>query len=487
MRSVGESRALHELTGLALGAAIAAREVSPVEVTEHLLARAEAYGERLGAYVTLTADLALEQAAAAEKRAVRGELRGPLDGVPVPVKDLNHVQGQPVAYGSTVFAGTVAPFDDHVVTRLRAAGTVCLGKTSTPEMGLPCYTEPDGRPPARTPWDLSRSAGGSSGGAGAVVGAGLAPLAQGSDGGGSIRIPASVCGVVGLKTSRGRVSSGPLRGDGSALAVNGPLGRTVADVAALLDVMAGPTVGDPWWAPPLPDGETFLGHARREPGRLRIARFATPVVAPGASVHPEVLAAYELASRLLEDLGHEVVDVEPPFEPDAVATFETVWRVGAASVPVAAEDEERLTPLTRHLRALGREVAGPAYALAVAAMHMAGSRAVERLAAYDAVLTPTLADLPAPVGGLRDDADPAADFEAQKAFTPFTALWNVTGMPAVSLPLHHTGPLPGAPRGLPVGVMLAGRPAGDAPLLALAGQVEQARPWEDRRPPDPQP
>jgi amidase len=473
---------LHELTALDLGRAVADRVVSPVEVTRHFLDRIEADADRLGAFVTVTRELALAQAKEQESLAQRGELASPLAGVPVPVKDLNHVLGEPVSYGSAVYAGWTAPVDDHVVRRLKDAGTICIGKTSTPEFGLPCYTETAIGPPARTPWDLSRGAGGSSGGAAAAVAAGLAPIAQGSDGGGSIRLPASSCGLFGLKPSRGRVSNGPLFGDvGPGLGVIGPIAWTVADAAALLDIMAGPEPGDPHWAPPLPAGETFAEHARRDPGRLRIARFRTPVVGDG-EVHAECITAYDEASRLLEELGHEIVDIEPPIPRDVVPMFEVVWTVLATLTPVPDGREGELMPLTRHLRQRGAPVSATEFAQAVGAMQAVSRAAIVTLAAYDAVLTPTLADLPAPVGSLRNDDDPAADFEAQKRFTPFTALWNVTGMPAVSLPLHHTQSLPGGPAGLPVGVMLAGRPAGEAQLLALSSQVEAAAPWQDRRP-----
>ncbi len=473
---------LHELSALDLGQAISQRVVSPVEVTRHFLDRIEADDGRLGAFVTVTRELAMTQAREQEARASDGALTSPLAGVPVPVKDLNDVAGVPSSYGSRVFAGWVPQVDDHFVRRLRAAGTVMIGKTSTPELGLPCYTEPAIGPPARTPWDLGRGAGGSSGGAAAAVAGGLAPLAQGSDGGGSIRIPASSCGLFGLKTARGRVSNGPVGGDvGPGLGVVGALSWTVADAAALLDVIAGPELGDPHWAPPLPPGETFVAHARRDPGPLRIGRFRTPVVGE-TEVHPECIAAYDEASSLLAGLGHEVVDIEPPLTHAVVPTFEIVWSVLATLAPVPPEREGELTPLTQHLRRHGFGVSATRYALAVAEMQAVARAAVTALAPYDAVLTPTLGDLPAPVGSLRDDADPAADFEAQKRFTPFTALWNVTGMPAVSLPLHHTGPLEGAPQGLPVGVMLAGRPAGEAELLSLAAQVEAAAPWADRRP-----
>jgi amidase len=232
---------------------------------------------------------------------------------------------------------------------------VITGKTATPEFGLPCYTETRIGPPARTPWDLNRSAGGSSGGAAAAVAAGLAPAAQGSDGGGSIRIPSSVCGLFGIKATRGRVSGGPLFPDLAGLAIDGPLARTVADAALLLDVMTGNRLGDMYTLPPLPPGETFLGHARREPGRLRIGRSLQHAV-EGAEVHPDCVAAYEEASALLAELGHEVEDVEMPFGPDVVPMFETLWYAMATLAPIAPAQEEQLLPITRYLRGRGEQV-----------------------------------------------------------------------------------------------------------------------------------
>ncbi len=466
---------LHDLTALEQGAAVLRREVSPVDLVEHYLDRVERLSDRVGAFVTVTDDLARAQAREREDEVRRGAVRSALHGVPVPVKDLAASAGVRTTLGSAVFASWIPDYDDHVVTLLREAGTVLTGKTNAPEVGLPCYTENAVAPPARTPWDLDRMAGGSSGGAAAAVAAGLAPVAHGSDGGGSIRIPASCCGLVGLKPSRGRVSTGPVKGDISGLPVDGALARTVADAAAMLDVMAVPMPGDPHWAPPLPPGETFLGHVGRDPGRLRVGRFATPVIAD-AEVHPECLAAYEDASRLLESLGHDVEDVAPPFGPEVVTLFETVWSVLSTVTPVDPAREHELTPFTRYLRERGRAVGGSDFALAVLGMQAVARRAVAGLAAYDVLLSPTLAEPPRPVGGIRDDADPAHDFEENKRFTPFTAIYNVTGQPAVSLPLHRTR------EGLPVGVMLAARPADEATLLALAGQVESAAPWVQHRP-----
>jgi len=420
---VGE---LHDLTALEQGAAVARGEVSPRELADHYLDRAQRHSDGVGAYVTLTPEVAREQAdrLAAELRDTgdgAAGARSPLHGVPVPVKDLNLTAGIRTTFGSAAFRDFVPDVDDSVVVRLRDAGTVLLGKTSASELGLPCYTEPDLAPPSRSPWAPDRMAGGSSGGAAAAVAAGLAPVAHGNDGGGSVRIPASCCGLVGLKPARGRVSGGPVRGDVSGLPCEGVLARTVRDAAALLDVMAGPTPGDPHWAPPLPSGESFLGHAGREPGRLRVARFVTPVIGH-AAVHDECLTAYDRTTRLLTELGHEVEEIAAPFTAEVVPLFETVWSVLPTLAPVPQGREELLRPLTRWLRERGRSVAASDFALALATLQVLARRAVRAMVEYDAVLSPTLAQPPLPVGALRDDDDPAGDFAAQEAFTPWTAL-----------------------------------------------------------------
>jgi amidase len=457
---------LHDLTALEQGDAVRRGEVSPRELAAHYLDRSD----DVGAFVTPTPELAL---ARADQMLPVPDDAGPLYGVPTAIKDLNLTAGVRTTFGSAAFADFVPEISDAVVEAIEAAGLVSLGKTSTPEFGSPCYTEPDGLPPAVTPYDRTRMAGGSSGGAAAAVSAGLVPVAQGSDGGGSIRIPASCCGLVGLKPTRGRVSGSPMYGEVTGLATAGTLGRSVRDAAALLDVLAGPRVGDPSWAPP-PSG-SCLSACDREPGRLRIARFVEPVIADVA-VDAECVAAWEAASSLLASLGHEVEDVPVPMPREAVPTFETCWAVLTALSVVPPEKEVLLRPLTRWLSERGRAVSGPEFGLALGAMRRYAAACVTVLAPYDAVLTPTLAVPPLPVGALRNDTDPAADFEAQKAFTPWTSAWNVTGMPAVSLPLHWT------PSGLPVGVMLAARPAEEDLLLSLAAQIETASPWADRRP-----
>ena len=480
---------LHDLTATEQAAAIRAGTVSPVELTDHYLDRTERLDAELGAYLTVTPELAREQASAAETEALAARREGrerelpPLHGVPVPVKDLNHVAGVRTTMGSAAFAGHVADRDDHVAARLRAGGSPMPGKTSTPEFGIPCYTENLLAPPARTPWDLSRSAGGSSGGAAAAVAGGLAPLAHASDGGGSIRIPASACGLFGLKPSRGRVSSGPTQHEVSGLSTSGPLARTVADAATLLDVLAGPgpQPGDPYLAPPLAAGDTFAAWAdpARVPERLRVlAIVGTPV--PGIDPHPECAAAARGTSELLRGLGHEVDEAELPGDDSIRDAFSTVWGALAASRPVPEGSEELLTPLTRYMRERGRAVSAPAYMRALHTFRDLAQLMAEVLLApgtgYDAILSPTLAQPPMPVGGMRDDADPAAEFERFAHFTPLTPLYNATGQPAVSLPLHWTD------EGLPIGVMLGGRYGEEGPLLALSAQLEAARPWQGRRP-----
>jgi amidase len=463
---------LHELTALQQGELIRGGQASSEDLVTAMLERIAEMADQLGAFQTVAA----EEAYLASRGHVPGAVDGPLAGVPTAIKDLNATKGVRTTFGSAVFADHVPDFDDEVVQRIAAAGMVSLGKTTTPEFGSPCYTEPDGVPPAVTPWDTTRMAGGSSGGAAAAVAAGLVPVAQGSDGGGSIRIPASCCGVVGLKPTRGRISGAPMYGDPVGLATNGSLARTVRDAAALLDVMAGRAVGDPFWAPE--EASSFLGACDREPGRLRIARFSEPVIAD-AAIDPECLAAWEAASALLDSLGHEIVDIEVPLPRDAVPVFETCWAVLTALSYVNLPPEKRalLRPLTTWLSEKGMAVSGPDFGLAVGELRRVAARTLTTLGPYDAVLTPTLAAPPLPVGAIRDDDDPAADFEAQKQFTPYTSMWNVTGSPAVSLPTHWT------PDGLPVGIMLATAPGDEATLLSLAAQVESAQPWVVHTPP----
>jgi amidase len=465
---------LHDLSLLEQAAGVRAKTLSPVELVEHYLGRIARLNDSVGAFVTVTPELALDAARAAEKAIANGGSDlPPLHGVPTAIKDLNLTAGVPTRFGTSAMEPLDLGVDDAVTAKLKAAGLISLGKTNTPEFGLPCYTEPDIAPPARTPWDLERSAGGSSGGAAAATAAGLVPAAQGSDGGGSIRIPSSLCGLFGIKPARGRVSNAPLSSEISGLAVNGPLARTVRDAAALLDAMAGPAPSDWLWAPP--PATSFLAACDDEPTALRIGRYATPVVGDRAP-HPDCLAAYEQATQVLIDLGHTVVEHTPTFSSELVPAFEIVWSMEFLSLPLDEAAEAKTRPLTRWIRDRGRGITGAQAHAALATLRMAARVEIEATQGYDAILTPTLAQPPLLVGELRNDADPAADFEAQKQFTPFTAPYNMSGQPAVSIPSFWND------AGLPIGIQLIGRPCDEVTLLRLSAQIEAAAPWAHRRP-----
>ena len=468
---------IHELGARALAASIRAGETSPAEALAHTLERAERLGPAVGAFVRLTPGLAQQQADAAADRLASGD-PAPLLGVPLPIKDLTMVAGVEMNAGSAALRGFVPDADDGVVTRFREAGTVMVGKTNTPEIGLPCYTEPDIAPPARTPWDPTRSAGGSSGGAAAAVAAGIVPIAHGSDGGGSIRIPAAACGLVGLKPSRGRVSSGPVGVDGAALAVSGVLTREVRDTAVALDALAPGWPGDDRRLS-APAAGSFLAACDVEVEPLRVGVLTTPIITPEAPVHDQALAAVEKATKLLEAAGHTVAQALVPFPAQRWLPFIDVWSVGAASAPLPPEADPLLVPLTRWMRQRGRGVDGVTYANAIAAGQRLQRDAARAWEDFDVILSPTLAQPPPRIGEMRDDADPEADFWAQCAFTPWTSTWNILGAPAISLPLHRA-PIDGAAGGgpaLPWGVMLGARTGREDLLLGLAATLEAAAPW----------
>ncbi|MFW3170278.1 amidase [Geodermatophilus sp. CPCC 206100] len=467
---------LHDLSALEQAAAVRAREVSPVELVEHALRRVEALDAGLGAFLTVTPERALAAAREAERRVARAGDLPPLLGVPTAIKDLNNTAGVRTTFGCTVFADNVPTVDDAVVARLAAAGTISVGKTNTPEFGFPCYTDNALAGPARCPWDRSRLAGGSSGGAAVAVAAGMLPFAQGSDGGGSIRIPASINGLYGIKPTRGRVSNAPFGADVTGLGTNGPLARTVRDAAAMLDAMAGPVAGDATWAPPPPPGETFLGYADRPPGRLRIGRYQESPM-PEEALEPEVRAAFDDAARLLADLGHEVTDVPPGLlGPEVLPAFERAWTLSGTLLPVPPGRLRELRPLTRELRARGLALSAQSAMEALTALRLFARRFVQATAGFDVLLAPVTTMTPRPLGWFDADGDGAADFERQKRYAAFTAVFNVTGQPAVSVPLSWTA------GGLPVGTMLVGRPADEATLISLSAQLEAARPWAHRHP-----
>ncbi|HET6212841.1 MAG TPA: amidase [Micromonosporaceae bacterium] len=460
---------LHELTALEQAIALRRREVSAVELVEHYLARIEAAGDRVGAYVTVTGESARDQAGAADE-VLRdgGEGLSPLHGVPIAIKDLTMTAGVRTTFGSAAFADFVPPVDADVVRLLREAGTISLGKTTTSEFGISLHAEGLVAPPARNPWAPEHTAGGSSGGSAAAVAAGLVPIAHGNDGGGSVRIPASICGLVGFKPSRGLVSNGPVGSAAFGLPTNGCLGRTVADVAALLDAMAVPQLGEPLPAPARPDGG-FLPAALRPDAvpPLKVGRFTAPMLAD-VQVHPACLDAVELAARALAAAGHEVIDVPGLLDQESADRFVSMWAALAVQAPVPADREGELLPLTRWIRELGAALPVPRLMQDLGMIQAGVRRALRDLADVDILLCPTLAAPQAKIGYFTETGDPAEDFERQKRFSPYCAAYNVTGQPAVSLPVGRTT------EGFPVGAMLAAGVGEDALLLAVAAQVEQA-------------
>ncbi|MGZ4352402.1 MAG: amidase [Gaiellaceae bacterium] len=437
--------------------------MSSAELVELYLRRIDELDPQLDSFVTTCHEQALAEA--------RAPGPGPFSGVPIPVKDLNATAGIRTTLSSRAFADWVPDFDAAVVKRLRAAGFVVIGKTNTPELGLIPLTNSELNGVCRNPWDLSRTPGGSSGGAAAAVAAGLAPVAHGSDGGGSIRIPASCCGLFGLKPSRGRVSPAPY-GDLYGLSSSGPLARTVADAAALLDAIAGNEPGDPYrCAPP---ARPFLEEAGAAPGRLRVAWTIEPPV--GAPVDPVCAAAARDAAELLESLGHDVEEATPPWQWDEItAAFTRIWQ----TIPTlyGAEARAQMEPLARALADAADTVSAPAYLANLVEVQAFARRVVSFWDDYDLVLTPTLAMPPVPVDWLDDEPDPWVRFAMGGLFTPFTPVVNVTGQPAASVPLSW------GDDGLPVGVHLIGRPADEATLIRVSAQLEAARPWAARRPP----
>jgi amidase len=439
------------------------RAVSPVELVEEYLARIDRLDPVLNAYVTVCADEALAQA--------RAQAAGPFAGVPLPIKDLVETGGIRTTFSCKALADNIPTEDVELVRRIRAAGFVVLGKTNTPEFGTTAVTESDLNGICRNPWDTSRTPGGSSGGAAAAVGAALAPLAQGGDGAGSIRIPASCCGVFGLKPTRGRSSPAPY-GDAFGLAVQGPLARTVADAAAFLDVIAGPAPGDPYVAPP-PD-RPFADEVGAPPGRLRVALVLEPPT--GSRVDSVCLAAARDTAALVEELGHDVEEVSIPWQTDDLADlFSVVWQTIPTLYPVP--DRLQLEPLNREFVARAESTSSAGYVRAYTQLQRYGRRVAAFCADYDIVLTPALAMPPVPVGWIREPDDPWQQHARAIAFTPFTAPVNVAGLPAVSVPSTWTED------GLPVGVQLIASFGGEPVLLRLSAQIEEARPWADRRPP----
>lgn len=445
---------LHDLDATDLAAVIARGEASAVEVTRHFLDRVE--DDTLGAFVTVTAERAL--ASAERWDGVPVSERPAFAGVPTAFKDLTSTAGVRTTMGSALLAGNVPDHDAHVVTLVEAAGFVSLGKTNTPEFGLSSYTDNDVVGPARCPADPTRNAGGSSGGAAAAVGGRLLPLAPGSDGGGSIRIPASCCGVIGFKPSRGRVSSGPDLPMWNGLGTDGVLARSVRDVAAVTDAIARPVAGTSrvWPAPATPFGEVVL----RDPGRLRIATWTDPYL-DFAEASAGSVAAVADARRRLIDLGHEVVEIDNPWPADLEPQFNVVWSAGMAALGLPPEAVALMRQNSRYWYERGGRASAPDLAAALGFLELTTNAVNAGLSGFDLFLTPTLALPPQPHAWFTESGDPAEDHHRELLFTPYTALMNMSGQPAVSLPLYEHD-------GLPVGVMLAAHVGADGLLLQIA-------------------
>jgi amidase len=410
-------------------------------------------------------------------------LSGPLAGVPFLLKDiLGFKKGWPTRQGAAFVPAVGAPHDATLVTRYEAAGLIALGKTNVPEFGLLPITEPTLYGPARNPWNLDHSPGGSSGGSAAAVAAGIVPIAHANDGGGSIRIPASCCGLVGLKPTRGRNPLGPDLGDGlGGLAAEHVLTRSVRDCAAVLDATAGPDLGDPYCAPPAPG--SYLALIRTPPRQLRIAFAGADL--QGRALHPECRAGVAKAASLCADLGHEVEEASPKIDAaQFIPAFMALWTSGLAAVIDYVGSVTQRKPAPADFQALtwgfyeaGKTVPASQYQLAWALLHRVGRAVAAWHRRYDAWITPVLARPPVRIGEF-DTANP--NWMAASApiidYVPFTPVQNATGQPAISLPVHWSA------EGLPVGVQLVGRFGEEHTLLQLARQIEQAAPW-NRRPP----
>lgn len=458
-------------------------EVGPTELVTAAIGRSERLNPDLNALIWDRFEEAAAEAA--------GDLPdGPFRGVPYVLKDLDGLAaGQPYHAGTRVLRDHryVADRDTALTEAFRAAGLVCIGRTNAPELGLVPTTEPETYGPTRNPWDPTRSPGGSSGGSAAAVAAEIVPVAHAGDGGGSIRIPASACGLVGLKPSRGRVTLGPEAGEGwGGLVARLAVTRTVRDTATLLDLASTPGVGDPYWAPP-PE-RPYLSEVGADPGALRIGWVSDPP--DGSAVtDPEVAAATERTASLLESLGHEVAPASPAAlaDPSVAVSFITCFGAWVArdldhiaeitGTPVTAAGVEAGTWAVAEM---GREVSAAAYLGAVECLH-AYTRDVVRWWAedgYDLLLTPTMPELPPTLGQFHSSVeDPLAGLLRSTATVSLTAVFNITGQPAVSLPLEMSA------GGLPVGIQLVGAPAREDVLIRVAAQLEQAAPWAGRRPP----
>jgi amidase len=465
------------LDGTAQAELVRRKEVKPIELVDAAIERIERLNPTLNAVVTPMYEEA--------RRAASGPLTdGPFAGVPYLLKDLGaEYTGARLTEGSALLQDYVSDHDTELVIRLKKAGLIIMGKTSTPEFGLLPTTEPRLFGPAHNPWDPTRTPGGSSGGSGVAVASAMVSMAHGNDGGGSIRIPASCCGVFGLKPTRARTPMGPdLSEDWHGLVFGHALTRSVRDSAALLDATAGPDLGDPYWAPP-PE-RPFIEEVGAEPGRLRIAFTADG--GGGVAVHADCVAAVTDAAALCADLGHDVVEASPDLDQERItqSVIGLITASTTAQVDYWARRSGRtpteglLEPYTWALYQAGRQRLASEYILSVQDLQRLSRDVARFFLDFDVWLTPTLAEPPPALGSFDPTpGNPLQGLFRSAAFMPFTPICNVTGQPAMSVPLYWND------EGLPVGVHFASRFGDEATLFRLAAQLEQARPWAGRRPP----
>lgn len=472
---------IHELTAVQLRDSLRSGELSARETTAHFLARIESSNSLLGAFITVTGGQAMADAAAADakfarlRRASGGDVSDALPllhGMPVGFKDLTDVAGVVTTHGSAALDHKPALMDGALVAELKAAGVVSLGKTQVPEFGLTAYSENRVAPPSRNPHATSRSSGGSSGGSAAAVAAGMLPFAPGTDGGGSVRIPAAACGLVGLKAGRGVVASGESSGDAARLVAAGPLARSTADAALMMDALV-PSAEDP-----------FSAAIKREPGPLRIGM---TLDSPWSTTfpftpEPEALDALNAGTALLERAGHRVLDASVRYDNRYPDAFTTAWTAAVGTARISPQREALLAPLTRTFRRRAQQRSAAKLNEALAFLRQFQRDTVTQYGQWDLMLMPTLAQTPRPVGWFTgashgDDRWPAAqwagdadgDYRRQCEYAPWSSMVNVCGLPAITVPVHWTGGQPG--QGLPMGIQLVGPEGSERLLLQVAAQL----------------
>lgn len=456
-----EASQLRELT--------AKREIRPREVAEMLLERIKRIDPKLNAFVTVTAERALADAERLEKAGPDQIKSMPLYGVGYTIKDTTLTKGIKTTFGSKNYENFVPEVDAEITVRMRNAGGILLGKTATPEFAGRPTVEGGLCPPARNPWNPNHTAGGSTGGGAAAVASGMCAVADATDGGGSIRIPASCCGAVGLKPSRGRITLAPAYGEfWGGMLTSGPIARSVRDAALFLDVLAGPVVGDPYWAP-IPS-EPFSAAVSRRPAKLRLASLCESAL---SRIDPEVRAAFDSALQVLGDMGHTIEPIKIDPAARLVDAFGVVVTANIATNPV--RDLQLMDPVVRGGYEAGLNTSATQYINAMTQMHNISREVIAALAPFDALLTPTLTQPAVPIGTM--PSKPERYLEECLAWLAFTFPFNCTGQPAISVPGGFSK------AGLPIGLQIVGRQNDEAGIIALAAAWEEARPWKDQHPP----